>query len=261
MPFKKKFGCYSIFEKQNVVVTQKSAGRKSPWFNLLAFNVECFEITFERVASNREEVSHPHPIPDIENILRQNNVEKCIVWESNDSLELEEFSFLWTILNDLQIKNIIIYKNSPERIHCYFTFIATSFVFSYYFFFSRKESESNEIEFESSKIFIYRKGEKLFTCFLTIIEKALKYINNFYINDIFINQTRILSQILTKSIFTRWIEIYGKIDKKKIEIQREIADKRESKEKKKSSIIRSRRASRILRASAQLYNRQDKAKR
>lgn len=218
MPFKKKFGCYSIFEKQNVVVTQKSAGRKSPWFNLLAFNIECFEITFERVASNREEVSHPHPTPDIENILRQNNVEKCIVWESNDSLELEEFSFLWTILNDLQIKNIIIYKNSPERIHCYFTFIATSFVFSYYFFFSRKESESNEfeIEFESSKIFIYRKGEKLFTCFLTIIEKALKYINNFYINDIFINQSRILSQILTKSIFTRWIEIYGKIDKKKL---------------------------------------------
>lgn len=42
----------------------------------------CFEIIFERVESNREEVNHPSPLPpDIENILRQNNVEKCIVRE------------------------------------------------------------------------------------------------------------------------------------------------------------------------------------
>lgn len=100
VPFKKKFGCYSIFEKQNVVVTQKSAGRKSPWFNLLAFNIECFEITFERVASNREEVSHPHP-PPISRIFYGKITWRSVLCERamtvsswRNSLSYEQF---WTI--------------------------------------------------------------------------------------------------------------------------------------------------------------------
>lgn len=100
---------------------------------------------------------------------------------------LEEFFFLhvWTILNDLQVKNIIVYKNFPERrIHCYFPFIAITLVFSLFLFLAKK-SESNEFEteFESSKIFVHRKEKKLFIWFLMIIEKMLKAymtINNIY---------------------------------------------------------------------------------